>query len=123
MGEQEPPQFPRPAPEQDNANDLMPEWLKAQFPKLYSTEHTSDPLVICKYFTPDAQWTWYATEFDGEDTFFGLVEGFEPELGYFSLAELQSVHGPFGLPIERDLYFLPTPLSHALPDDPSSQQE
>jgi Protein of unknown function (DUF2958) len=111
MGEQEPSHFPRPAPEQDNATDLMPEWLKAQFPPLYSTEQTPDPIVICKYFTPDAGWTWYATEFDGEDTFFGLVDGFERELGYFSLAELQSVHGPYGLPIERDLWLPPTPLS------------
>ena len=109
MAEHEP--YPRPAPEEDNAHDLMPDWLKAQFPPLYATEHTPDPLVIAKYFTPDAQWTWYATEFDGEDTFFGLVEGFETELGYFPLSELRQARGPFGLPIERDLYFLPTPLS------------
>jgi hypothetical protein len=34
----------------------------------------------------------------------------ESELGYFSLSELESVRGPFGLPIERDVYFrtLPT---------------
>lgn len=64
-----------------------------------------------KYFTPDSSWTWYATEFDGQDTFFGLVQGLEEELGYFSLAELQQVRGPLGLPIERDLHFQPTPLS------------
>jgi hypothetical protein len=34
-----------------------------------------------KYFTPDSNWTWYASEFDGEDTFFGPVAGFEVELG------------------------------------------
>ncbi len=37
--------------------------------------------------------------------FFGLVDGFERELGYFSLSELESVHGPYGVGIERDLYF------------------
>jgi hypothetical protein len=120
MGEHEPPQFPRPAPEQDNANDLMPEWLKAQFPPLYATEHTPDPLVICKYFTPDAQWTWWALEYDGDDTLFGLVKGFEEELGYFSLEELRSVRGGLGLPIERDLWLPPTPLSKLRPGDPSS---
>jgi len=31
-------------------------------------------------FTPDSSWTWYAMEFDGVDTFFGLVNGFEEEL-------------------------------------------
>ncbi len=33
-----------------------------------------------------------------------LGQGF-PELGYVSLAELQSVRGPFGLQVERDLHF------------------
>jgi hypothetical protein len=43
--------------------------------------------------------------------FFGLVIGFEQELGYFSLSELQHARGPLGLPIERDLHFQPTSLS------------
>ena len=47
----------------------------------------------------------YASEFDGEDILIGLVIGLEIELGYFSLAELKSVKGPLGLPIERDLHF------------------
>ena len=69
-----------------------------------------DALAHVKFFTPDSNWTWYASEFDGEDIFYGLVIGFEVEFGYFSLSELQSVHGPLGLPIERDLYFEPKPL-------------
>ena len=39
--------------------------------------------------TPASDWTWYATEYDGEDLFFGLVSGFEVELGYFSRTELE----------------------------------
>jgi hypothetical protein len=50
------------------------------------------------------------TEFDGEDLLFGLVQGLEEELGYFSLSELESVR-VLGLPVERDLYFTPKPLS------------
>jgi hypothetical protein len=42
--------------------------------------------------------------------FFGLVSGFDVELGYFSLSELASVRGPLGLLIERDLYFVPRTL-------------
>ena len=42
--------------------------------------------------------------------FFGLVSGFEVELGYFSLKELEEARGPRGLPIERDLYFQPKTL-------------
>lgn len=90
---------------------LMTNKIKAALPPLHSTEHVADPLVRVKFFTPWSDWTWYATEFDGVDTFFGLVDGFESELGYFSLKELEEARGPAGIRIERDLYFKPTPLS------------
>ena len=90
---------------------LMTAELRRIIPGLYTTENEPDPTVHAKYFTPDSSWTWYVLEFDGEDLFFGLVVGLETELGYFSLAELQAVRGPWGLPIERDLYFTPKPLS------------
>jgi hypothetical protein len=69
-----------------------------------------DALAQANFFTPDSNWTWYASEFDGEDIFFGLVSGFEVELGYFSLKEMQEARGPMGLPIERDLHFNPMTL-------------
>jgi hypothetical protein len=37
--------------------------------------------------------------------------GQETELGYFSLNEMEEVRGLWGLPIERDMYFKPVPLS------------
>ena len=70
-------------------------------PPLYSTEHQSDPVVQVKFFNPSGSWTWYATEFDGEDRFFGYVVGQDKELGYFSLNELQNYRGRWGLGIER----------------------
>lgn len=66
-----------------------------------------DKVAVCKFFTPDAGWTWYACEFDGYDLFFGYVIGLVPEWGYFSLSELKAVRGPLGLPIERDIHFPP----------------
>ncbi len=48
--------------------------------------------------------------------FFGLVDGFEKELGYFNLSELEEVTGPLGLPIERDLWFEPKTLEEIAPD-------
>jgi hypothetical protein len=90
---------------------LMTVELRHKIPALYSTEKQQDPIVHAKYFTPDSNWTWYVTEFDGKDTFFGLVSGFELELGYFRLSELSTARGPLGLKIERDLYFDPVPLS------------
>ncbi|WP_188411272.1 DUF2958 domain-containing protein [Agaricicola taiwanensis] len=68
-----------------------------------------DPKPVVKLFTPDAGATWLITEADPEypDRLFGLCDlGLgEPELGYVSLAEIRSVRGKLGLPVERDLYF------------------
>lgn len=94
------------------AHNLMPEQLRAQVPRLYASEKKPDPTVWAKYFTPDSSWTWYVTEFDPDEKLcFGWVVGFEKELGYFSLSELEEVRGPLGLRIERDLSFKPQPLS------------
>jgi hypothetical protein len=91
--------------------ELLDEASRVRLPKLYSNEHLGlNALAQVKFFTPAGSWTWYASEFDGDDLFFGLVDGLELELGYFSLSELQEVQGPLGLPIERDLHFQPTTL-------------
>ncbi len=93
---------------------LLTKELRGKIPPLYSQDKNPDPLIICKFFTPDSSWTWYVIEFDGKDTFFGLVDWFEKELGYFSLSELESIRGKLGLPVERDLYFKPCKLSNFL---------
>jgi len=91
--------------------DLLDEKSRDKLPPLYSGEEQGlDALAQVKFFTPDNSWTWYASEFDGEDIFFGLVIGFEIELGYFSLKEIQEARGPLGLPIERDLHYKPKSL-------------
>lgn len=86
---------------------LLTKELRRSLPGLNATEgkKPEEIRVVVKFFDPTGSWTWYATEFDGKDTFFGFVRGFENELGYFSLSELQSVKGPFGLGIERDKFF------------------
>ena len=94
---------------------LITEEIKKVLPKLYEQDGKGlNAIAFVKFFTPDSNWTWYATEFDGKDIFFGLVDGFEKELGYFSLKELQSVKGPLELKIERDLYFVPTTLEELM---------
>ena len=75
-----------------------------------------DGTAHVKFFTPWSNWTWYATEFDGEDVFFGLVDGFDKEIGYFSLSELESLKGPFGLTIERDRYWTPVKVYELEPE-------
>ena len=97
--------------------ELMPKEIREKLPALYSQEKLGGKAVVhVKYFTPDGGWTWYGTEFDGEDTFFGLVDGNFKELGYFSLSELREARGPMGLPIERDLHWKPTKLRDIAPE-------
>lgn len=89
---------------------------RKNLPPLYAQNgKDEETIAYVKLFTPDSQWTWYILEFDGDDTMFGYVEGLEKELGYISLKEIQSIRGPLGLPVERDLYFKPTKLSEIAP--------
>jgi len=94
---------------------LLDQESRDRLPELYSGEEQGINVEAqVKFFTPDSNWTWYASEFNGEDTFFGLVIGHVAELGYFSLSELEEVRGPMGLPIERDLYFGPKTLQELM---------
>lgn len=96
---------------------LLTKDIEAKLPKAYSTDGQGDEAVaIIKFFSPYNGWEWYATEYNAEDRiFFGLVKGFETELGYFSLDELEEAEISFGgvaVPaVERDLHFSPKPLS------------
>ena len=91
--------------------ELLTAEIRTQLPALYANEALGlAALARVKFFTPDSHWAWYASEFDGEDLFFGLVIGDFVELGYFNLSELQAVRGPLGLPVERALHFKPTTL-------------
>ena len=90
---------------------LLTKAILKSLPPLYGTEDvpTVDKVIRVKYFDPCGAWTWYGVEYDPETReFFGLVDGFEKEWGYFSLTELESIKTKrFGLGIERDLYFKP----------------
>src|SRR6266404_3196360 len=89
---------------------LLTDELRAQLPALYGQENAPDAMVHAKFFTPWTEWTWFVTEGSQEDDdfiFFVYVIGLEAEWGYFSLCELESLRGPGGLRIERDLYFTP----------------
>ena len=81
----------------------------AKYP-IYSQESKgNDAIVVFKFFLQG--YTWYVLEAqkNGNDyEFFGIVDGLEKKYGYFTLSQLQSIRGRWGLTVERDMYFKPT---------------
>ena len=92
--------------------ELLTQELIKKIPTLYRQDGKgSNALAYVKLFTPDSNFTWYITELDPEEGLcFGLICGFEKELGYFSLNEIEQIKGPMGLEVERDVSFQPTKL-------------
>ena len=68
-------------------HQLMTRKLADAIPDLGANSNVADcdnVLAPAKLFSPYTNWTWYITEMDPETgQCFGLVEGFERELGYF----------------------------------------
>lgn len=98
------------------AQHMMTKEIREQIPKLYEQDGMRyEAVAYVHYFCPWNDWHWYGTEFDGKDTFFGLVRGFVTELGYFSLRELSetkvSIGGTTINAVERDIHWTPKPLS------------
>ncbi len=94
---------------------LMTKELGATIPPLYANDGADDPDAVVarvKLFSPYNGWRWYVTEWEAETGLcFGLVEGFETELGYFALDELAEVTVFGQVPaVERDLYWEPKTL-------------
>lgn len=90
---------------------LLDEEVLTRFRQVGDQSNVKDPIVVCKFFNPTGAGTWFATGYDEESQiFFGFVSIFGDgcdEWGSFSLYELESFRGKFGLGIERDLWFTP----------------
>ena len=92
---------------------LLTKALLKKLPSVETAYSTKDPIVWVKLFYPDFSWTWYLCWYDPDtELAWGLVDGWEIEVGDFSVKELRQTKGKLGLGIERDLYFDPVPLSH-----------
>jgi len=109
---------------------LLTKEICRRLPALYSQDGKGeDAIAQVKFFCPWSIGTWYASEASAhlpggrevalvdvpegaevEIIFFGVAVLQERELGYFALSELQSVRGPGGLGIERDIHWTPRPL-------------
>ena len=97
----------------NDAYNLMPDSIRKQVPKLYSTEKEliGDKVAYARYFFPMGAYTAYLLEYDPKSRIgFGAVTmGYGWELGNMSLDEMEGVKVR-GLGIERDLYFSPKKL-------------
>lgn len=90
---------------------LIPIEIAREIPAVGSQENEPDPIVRAKFFHPLSNWTWFVLEYSPDDQMcFGLVHGFEQEMGYFGLDELEGL-AIGGLGVERDMYWTPRPLS------------
>lgn len=81
----------------------------AKYPIYSQDSKGGEAVAVCKFFLQG--YTWYVLEANknGNDyEFFGIVDGEYKEYGYFTLSELQSLRGRWGLTVERDMYFKPT---------------
>ena len=82
-----------------------------KLPKIGETGEleAKDVKVPLKLFNPAGAGTWYITEYDPEEKLaFGFVNLGDPEmaeLGYVSIQELEELKLPFGLGVERDMWF------------------
>ena len=102
---------------------LLTNEIKNRLPKFYQTEGTPlmEKEIVCKFFNPCGRGTWYVIEGEEEDgdyRFFGLVDLFEMEFGYFSLKELESVELPFNMRIERDIHQTEKKISEVYKKEP-----
>ena len=83
--------------------------LFAQYPK---GSDLDNQMVVAKIFNPYGRGVWYLLNSDPEDPdyIWAIVDLFEPDMGSVSRSELQTVKvPPFGLGLERDIYFTPKP--------------
>ncbi len=89
--------------------ELLTKDLSEQAQQQYPLGSDMDQLIVAKFFDPQGSWSWYLMNQDPEDPdyLWGIVDGFEVEMGSFSLGELQHFRGRFGLGIECDLNFKP----------------
>lgn len=91
--------------------ELMTREIAEGLPRLYEQDGAEDPTVYVHYFSCVNGWDWWLLEFDGTDEAFGLVEGYDDELGYFSLKEMAELNRSMGFAVvERDERFSPKPL-------------
>ncbi len=86
---------------------LLTPALRRRFTELGPQDYGDEAseIVATHLFLPGTGWDWFVVAYDedgGVPQLFCLVRGQEIELGYVTLAELETVRSPLGLAVERD---------------------
>ena len=87
---------------------LMTKEIKEKAQKQFDEGSDMEQMVVAKYFDAMGDWKWFLMNMKkDEDYCWGIVKGFEVEMGSFSMKELEELKLPFGMGIERDICFEP----------------
>lgn len=87
-----------------------------KLPTVAEASAQDDPVLKVKLFNPAGAGTWWLAGYDPDTGLaWGVADIFERECGAFDVNELVAIRTrPFGLPIERDLWYTPARLSEVL---------
>jgi len=107
--------------------------IRENLPILGSQQHMGGKAkALARCCTADGSLAWYITEGsarrdkDGKAVdylLFGLVAGQGRQLDYFWLSDFERVHGPTGLPVERDPHWRPKTLAEIAPEMFKTQEK
>lgn len=73
---------------------LLTEKLRNRLPRIGNDPGTPirDTTVHARFYDPSSVWNWYVIEYDGRETFFGLIVTRHTAVaGQFSLGELEAI--------------------------------
>lgn len=84
--------------------------LTAELKKKLTKAGYNNTTPICKLFTPWGNCTWLLTSMDEDGILYGWADlnmGYVEHGSIATLEEMEAIRGPFGLTVERDLYWSP----------------
>ena len=95
---------------------LLTKELLKKLPNIGDNEKNNKEHIAHVKLFGGSCFSWFISEYNPDTKMcFGLVEGLETELGFFSLTELESIKfPPLNLPIERDICFDSTPIKELI---------
>lgn len=74
-------------------------------------ENSPNSTALARFYDPEGDSSWYACSYDPHSrVFIGAFVSDEKEYCTFTLKDLEDISGPFGIEIQIDSQFSPTPL-------------